>query len=302
MPKAILLVLAVLLAIVWSGAVLAQDQSAVEFNRLIQELNRQQKSMAMTAFIDRAETGLLDFIKKYPATESTGSARLTLGQLYMSLGRYADALDHLGKYEAADYPKKKKEEMMVGYVTGNCYLAMEKFDEAEASFKKLAGSGGDAQFQAQVTRTLQQIGILRKLTIGSPAIDFETRDIEGKALKLSDYRGKVVLIDFWATWCAPCRKEMPNVKKVYSQYHKKGFDIIGISLDNDRGSLDSYIKDNGMAWRQIFDGKGWQSELAGRYAVSSIPATFLLDRQGKIRYKNLHGEELSKSVAKLLSE
>ncbi|HER44359.1 MAG TPA: TlpA family protein disulfide reductase, partial [Candidatus Eisenbacteria bacterium] len=92
------------------------------------------------------------------------------------------------------------------------------------------------------------------------------------------------------------------VKKIYDDYHDKGFDIIGISMDNNRQALDSYLEEQGMKWRQIFDGKGWKAEIGQLYAVSSIPSTFLLDKQGKIRYKNLRGGELADAVEKLLKE
>jgi peroxiredoxin len=94
---------------------------------------------------------------------------------------------------------------------------------------------------------------------------------------------------------------MPNVKKVYDAYHDKGFDIIGISMDNSREQFDTYVSQNGIEWRQIFDGKGWKAEIGQQYAVVSIPATLLLDRDGVIRFKNLRGDELEKAVAELVA-
>jgi len=95
---------------------------------------------------------------------------------------------------------------------------------------------------------------------------------------------------------------MPHVKKVYDKYREKGFEIVGISLDRNRSSLDSYIESNSIRWPQYFDGKYWQNDIAQQYGVQSIPATFLIDREGKIRYKSLRGKQLEVAVEKLIGE
>jgi thiol-disulfide isomerase/thioredoxin len=123
----------------------------------------------------------------------------------------------------------------------------------------------------------------------------------GQVLSVAAHRGKVTLIDFWATWCAPCRAELPNVTAIYRTYHGQGFDIIGISLDDDRNALVNFIQARGMAWPQYFDGQGWDNKLAKKYGVHSIPMTYLLDRHGVIIGKELRGEELSDAVVKALA-
>ena len=140
------------------------------------------------------------------------------------------------------------------------------------------------------------------LVEGAKFPDFSEKDLEGKPLSVSGYKGKVVLVDFWATWCPPCRAELPNVIKTYEAHHKDGFDIIGISLDQDKQKLTSYIQDKKMTWAQYFDGKGWQNKLSQKYGVESIPATYLLDRQGTIIGKDLRGEELEQAVAKAVAK
>jgi peroxiredoxin len=136
---------------------------------------------------------------------------------------------------------------------------------------------------------LERIPILRKLAIGNPAIPIEAATSDGTEITLETYKGKVLLLDFWASWCAPCRQEMPNVKKVYNDFHSKGFEIVGISLDDTSAKFRGYVEEQQMPWPQIFDGKGWNSEVGRTYAVNVIPATFLLDRKGTIRYRNLRG-------------
>ena len=131
-------------------------------------------------------------------------------------------------------------------------------------------------------------------------------DVNGKTIDAATLRNKPVVVEMWATWCPPCRAEVPNVVAVYNKFHGKGFEIIGISLDreNDQGKLEAYTKENNMPWPQFFDGKYWQNELAAKYGVNSIPAAFLLDGEGKIIGKGdaLRGEKLEVAVAKALGK
>ena len=133
--------------------------------------------------------------------------------------------------------------------------------------------------------------------VGQVLPDFSsTFDVDGKSISLADYRGKVILLDFWAVWCGPCIGEMPNVKEVYEKYHDKGFDVIGISLDDDEAVLREFIKENQLPWRQIFDGGGWSGPLAEKYGVRGIPAPFLLDREGKVISVKARGNLLGELV------
>jgi thiol-disulfide isomerase/thioredoxin len=140
------------------------------------------------------------------------------------------------------------------------------------------------------------------LAEGAKFPDFAVKDLAGKPLSIADYKGKVVLLDFWATWCGPCRSELPNVIKTYEAHHPEGFEIIGISLDEDRQKLTDFTKEKKMTWAQYFDGQGWKNKLAVNYGVNSIPATYLLDGQGTIIGKDLRGEDLEKAVAKALAK
>ena len=117
-------------------------------------------------------------------------------------------------------------------------------------------------------------------------------DLDSKPVSLADYRGKLVLLDFWATWCGPCIVELPKVKEAYEKYHDKGFEIIGISLDTDEAALRKFIKENQLPWRQVFDGKGWETPLAQQYGVRGIPAQFLIDQEGRVISVKARGERL----------
>lgn len=122
-------------------------------------------------------------------------------------------------------------------------------------------------------------------------------DLNSKPVSLADYRGKVVLLDFWATWCGPCIAELPNVKEVYEKYRDKGFEIIGISLDTDEAALRKFIKENQLPWRQVFDGKRWETPLVQQYGVRGIPAQFLIDQEGRVISVKARGERLGELVA-----
>jgi peroxiredoxin len=132
----------------------------------------------------------------------------------------------------------------------------------------------------------------------APEIDLKTP--EGTQLKLSSLRGKYVLIDFWASWCGPCRKENPNVVRMYKQYHDKGFEILGVSLDNSKEKWMQAIQADGLTWKHVSDLAGWSSVAAKAYSVSSIPFTVLLDKNGKIIGKNLRGPALEEKLKEVL--
>jgi thiol-disulfide isomerase/thioredoxin len=142
----------------------------------------------------------------------------------------------------------------------------------------------------------------RVYTLGMVAPDLAGDTPEGTKLALSQLRGKYVLIDFWASWCGPCRKENPNVKVNYEKYASKGFEILGVSLDRDKAAWVNAIAADGLPWKHISDLKGWQSDLSAIYQVSSIPQTVLLDKSGKIIERNLRGEQLGAKLKELFGE
>jgi peroxiredoxin len=144
--------------------------------------------------------------------------------------------------------------------------------------------------------------IQKDLAVGKPFPDFDVKDLDGKPLSVANFKGKIVLIDFWATWCGPCVAELPNVIETYGKYHDKGFEVIGISLDQDQAKLTAFIKEKKMPWPQYFDGKGWQNQLGQKYGINSIPATYLIGKDGNILAKNLRGEALASAVSKALEK
>ena len=138
-----------------------------------------------------------------------------------------------------------------------------------------------------------------------PTLEFTS--LGGEQINMANLKGKVVLIDFWATWCGPCRRVMPDLVETYKEYHGKGFEIIGISLDKDRAQLEKYMQDTGITWQQYYDGLSWNNKISKRFGIRGIPHIVLLDKNGVVHfntdYENnkrpLHGLELRNVVAEL---
>ena len=141
----------------------------------------------------------------------------------------------------------------------------------------------------------------RRLALLGKELDLEGELVDGSELEWEKYRGKVVLVDFWATWCGPCVREAPNVRKNYELYHDKGFEVLGISLDRDREALEAYLEKESVPWENIFkEGAGWNHPMAKKYGVSSIPAVWMIDKEGKVVSMNARGKELGAQLKELL--
>lgn len=164
---------------------------------------------------------------------------------------------------------------------------------------KLKPKYGNSHFYKEMEETNNRMNP-KGVKIGDIAPDINLPGPDGKLYALSSLRGKVVLIDFWASWCRPCMQELPNVKAAYTKYKSKGFEIFGVSLDEKKDKWENAISSNQMDWIHVSDLKQWQSVVCPIYGVNSIPFTVLLDKSGKIIATNLRGEELDKKLAEVL--
>ena len=181
------------------------------------------------------------------------------------------------------------------------------YDKAAALLTKVKNDYPRTQAAFAASAMLDQyelekdrIAIQTRLKPGAKFPDFSETDINGAPISISKYHGKVVLVDFWATWCQPCVEELPNVLAAYAKYHDKGFEIVGISLDQNEDQMKRFIADKKITWQQYFDGKGFDSKLGQKYGVSAIPATYLIDGDGKIVARNLRGPALGHTLDRLL--
>jgi peroxiredoxin len=218
--------------------------------------------------------------------------------------------DLQGKYKAL---QDRQRNVFITFIKGHpsSYLSlmvlgqMSKQGIDPVELDKLFG-GLDATVQnMEVAKILKKsLNELSATAIGSMAPDFTQNDVNGTPVKLSSFRGKYVLLDFWASWCGPCRQENPNVVRAYNKYKDKNFTILGVSLDRPDGKADwqKAIKTDGLTWTQVSDLKYGDNEAAILYYVQAIPANFLLDPTGKIIAKNLRGSDLDDKLAELLGK
>lgn len=217
----------------------------------------------------------------------------------------ADLSDDLKQFDVllAEHKGEKTDAVArILYMKAELYAEVIKDDsKADALMSQLTNDFSSTPFVIKLQKMQAQEAAAKEiqssLVEGAQFPDFNEKDVTGKPLSIADYKGKVVMIDFWATWCPPCRGEVPNVVATYQKYHDKGFEIIGVSLDQDQQKLLDFTKQNNMTWRQYFDGQGWGNALAVKYGIQSIPMTFLLDGNGKIIGKDLRGQDLTDAVA-----
>ncbi len=161
-------------------------------------------------------------------------------------------------------------------------------------------------FDATIKKSLyaqkiqEVLNVNKRTAIGSTAANFTLPTPEGKKIQLSDFRGRYLLLDFWASWCGPCRQENPNVVKAYQMFKNKGFTVLGVSLDEDADKWKEAIQEDKLNWTHVSDLHGWKSDCVALYGIEAIPSNFLLDKEGKIIAKNLRGKDLEDKLAEIL--
>lgn len=292
MKKTILSVIIVAILAVGLMANEKEDQKKIE--ALYKEGKLQEALTAIDAAIDT-----------YGATEGWLSSKY---YLLMDMKKYPEAMDTAIKKVAASErksPWRCIDVTKAAILAGKNDVAFKYLEKAvqrkfndisELEDKAYDPIRGDKRFAAIAKKVRDLIGL------DKTAKDFTLPLLSGEKYTLSKRTGKVVLVDFWAVWCPPCRKDMPHVKKLYEANKEKGFEIIGISLDKNLDKVKKYMEKEGITWNITCSLNGWYDPTVALYNVSSIPSTWLVDKKGVLRYFGLRGEELEKAVAELLAE
>lgn len=280
-----------LLAFLVCGSVLASGYGSLE--ELMNDMNRRQVEAIQA------------YIAENPDAEDVAEARERLVYGLMALEDHAGALDLLaGEYERLP---EDKDDLDLGTAFGEIVVPMlqlyrmaGRMEDAAALITRVRQDFQDHPMSAAIEEALDDFSRMLDVPgVGDPfALTFTALD--GREVDLAAMTGKVVLVDFWATWCVPCLKSMPGVKNLYRTYHEKGFEVVGVSLDDDRERLEDYLEKEDIAWPQHFDGNGWENEWAMKYGIQSIPATFLIGPDGTIIAVNPPAPELEAALASLL--
>ena len=284
-----------------------------EIKAITKSLRKQRTSEDLEKLVEKSR----NFVAAHPEYKRVDEVHYLLGNALIQLDRVEDGIQ-VFETLIKDRPDARYVERCL-LELGLAYDKLGKHDEADGAYQKLVnhpkyGSRSQAKLAKKILEQerAERKGELLKPTgaqpapgmnprewIGKPALDFHVTDLNGEALSLEQYRGQVVLLDFWATWCPPCIAEIPNLKKTYEKYKDQKFQIVGISLDRSKEPLEAYIQKENLTWLHYWDNIGKVSNL---YKVQAIPSTFLIDGEGVIRKTNLRGYRLETAVAELVKE
>lgn len=233
-------------------------------------------------------------IKKYDGTREALEAKFYIGNIYNAMHNFDEAIKHfdivLNQKGIEDLFKAK-----ALYFKVKALLAKGDFVKAKETVEqlKLIDSRAADSFGSELSGSAR---------IGMEAPTFQVNDVNGNLIDLSKYKGSIVILDFWATWCDPCIAEFPKIKRMYQKFKGKGVQFIGVSLDDDIEDLRGFVKQEEVEWPQIFDGKRWKGLVPGLYRIQIIPTMLVLDRESKIRYIGSDTENIGRIVTTLLSE
>ncbi len=240
--------------------------------------------------------GKMDSLGKLAMSMQEGQDTALMFQLQEAFFEYDDQLKTIQK----EFLNTHTSGLAVSFIAIN-YLnesATKNYKEAKEMYDRFDKKTQENYFGKKIKEMLD---MMKGTSIGEKAPEFTLPNDKGELISLSSYKGKVVLVDFWASWCGPCRAENPVVVAAYKQYHPKGLEIIGVSLDESDSKWKEAIKKDGLTWTHLSDLKGWESEAAALYNIQSIPANVLVDADGNIIAKDLRGEKLLQTLEQVFA-
>ena len=205
-------------------------------------------------------------------------------------------IDSLITRSVQNYMDSTRNDITSTYFFERYLMTNQTLDEVQAFYDNLTDR---VKKSAPGLALKQKMEDMQQVNIGGMAPNFELTTPDGKKLSLYDLRGHIVLLDFWASWCAPCLAEVPNLKAIYEKYHGKGLNILGVSLDEKEAAWKSAIERKGLTWQHVSSLKGWKCPVAQRFKVTGIPRMYIIDAQGKIIAQDLRGEKLAKKMDEL---
>ncbi len=256
------------------------------------------------SFESQKAEALAAYLESNPEAEDAGMAQSMLIGAYMQLDQADKAAPLLqSRYDSLSKGADANLQELIPGVIEPLFRAYSESGNKDAARGLIEQAKSDLGGHPQAPQIMQFFdGLLGQLAMPGvgEVMDIQFTSTEGNEINLADMKDKVVLVDFWATWCGPCVAEMPHVISTHQKYKDAGFEVVGISLDSDRAALDAFVSENSMDWPQYFDGEGWGNKIAKEFGITGIPATFLIGKDGKIAATNLRGNALEETVAGLL--
>lgn len=219
--------------------------------------------------------------------------------LSIQLSRKTDTLDRAERQKVEQEFVRSHPNSLVSANILSIYSVTWGKEITSELFALLSRENKESDYARRIKKFIE---LNRNPKVDEPFVDFEMKDIDGSSRKLSEFENKLVLLEFWASWCGPCRRENPNLVKTYEQYHPKGFEIFAVSMDENEESWKNAIEKDGLNWTHVSDLKGRENTAGLIYGINGIPDNFLIDRDGRIVARNLRGEELNEKLAELTSE